>query len=69
MPTTNEKSVNSGFVRADELYTLSEVQMRLKLGDAAMRRARRAGLRVRKIGRRGFVLGKDLLAYVESVTS
>jgi hypothetical protein len=58
-----------GLVSADCLYTLAEVQERLKLGQAAMRQARRAGLRVRKIGRRRYVLGRDLLAYVDDASN
>ena len=55
-----------GLVTADSLYTLTEIQDRLKLGQHAMRQARRAGLRVRRIGRRAFVLGRDVMAFVES---
>ena len=58
-----------GLVSADCLYTLGEVQRRLKLGQAAMRTARRAGLKVRKIGSRRYVLGRDLLEYVDSTPS
>ncbi len=58
-----------GVVSADCLYTLDEIHERLKLGQAAMRQARRSGLKVRKIGRRGYVLGRDLLDYVEHATS
>jgi hypothetical protein len=54
-----------GLVTADSLYTLAEIQERLKLGQHAMRQARRAGLPVRRIGRRAFVLGRDVMAYVE----
>ena len=55
-----------GHISADSLYTLDEIKRRLGLGAHAMRQARRKGLAVRRIGRRGYVLGKDLLAYVES---
>ena len=54
-----------GLVSSDCLYTLPEIQDRLKLGQHAMRMARRAGLRVRRIGRRGYVLGRDVMQYVE----
>lgn len=57
-----------GLVTADALYTLAEIQDRLKLGQHAMRQARRAGLRVRRIGRRAYVLGRDLMAFVESAS-
>lgn len=58
-----------GLVSSDCLYTLDEIRDRLGLGQAAMRQARRAGLPVRKIGRRRYVLGRDLLAYVEAATT
>jgi hypothetical protein len=55
-----------GLVSADSLYTLAEIQERLKLGQHAMRQARRAGLRVRRIGRRAFVLGRDVMAFIDA---
>lgn len=57
-----------GQVTADAIYTLEEIQRRLGLGAHAMRAARRAGLRVRRIGRRGYVLGRDVLAFIEAST-
>ena len=55
-----------GHITADSLYTLAEIQDRLKLGQHAMRQARRAGLKVRRIGRRAFVLGRDVMAFIDS---
>ena len=55
-----------GVVAADSVYTLEEIQVRLKLGDAAMRQAKRKGLTVRSIGRRRYVLGRDLIAWLEN---
>lgn len=55
-----------GFIEADCLYTQSEVQARLKLGDAAIRSARKNGLKVGKIGSRNYILGKDLLDHFEA---
>jgi hypothetical protein len=54
-----------GRISADELYTLEEVKARLGLGVAALRTARRHGLKVRRIGRRGYLLGRDVMDYVE----
>lgn len=54
-----------GHITADSLYTLAEIQGRLKLGQHAMRQARRAGLRVRRIGRRGYVLGRDVMEFID----
>ena len=66
MPAGNAaKAERPGEVRADALYTLDEIRHRLGLGQAALRMARRAGLPVRTIGRRRFVLGKDLIQFVE----
>lgn len=56
----------SGVISADSLYTLAEIQERLRLGQHALRMARRAGLKVRRIGRRGYVLGKDVMAFIEA---
>jgi hypothetical protein len=53
-------------VRADEIVPLTELDARLGLGPSAMRMAMRQGLKVRRIGRRKFVLGRDLVAFLES---
>lgn len=54
-----------GLVVADAVYRLDEIQSRLKLGTGALRAARRAGLPVKKIGRRSFILGSDVIAFLE----
>jgi hypothetical protein len=54
-----------GAIRADVAYTLQELERRLGLGAWAMRQARRHGLKVRRVGRRGFVLGRDAIEYLE----
>jgi hypothetical protein len=51
-------------IKADSAYDLASVK-RLGLGVAALRTARRRGLVVRRIGRRSFVMGRDLLAYLD----
>jgi len=66
MSASSGKHDAPGLILADGLYTLAEVQQRLKLGQHAMRMARRAGLRVRRIGRRGYVLGRDIIAFVDA---
>ncbi len=53
----------AGEIHADGMYTLAEIRARLGLGTYALREARRHGLLVRKIGRRSYVLGKDILAF------
>jgi len=64
---TNRSGV-PGHVTADALYTLDEIQERLKLGQHALRQARRAGLKVRRIGRRAYVQGRDIISFIENVT-
>ena len=54
----------SGRISADEIWTLNAVETHLGLGAKAMRHARRNGLRVKYIGRRGYVIGADLIAYL-----
>ncbi len=54
-----------GEIRSDCVYTLDEAKARTGLGAAALRTARRQGLKVRKIGRRAYVLGRDIMAYIE----
>jgi len=54
-----------GLITADTLYTLHELKVRLGLGTHAMRSARRSGLKVRYIGRRALVLGRDVIEFVE----
>lgn len=62
MPTSASET---GSVRSDEMLPLDTVKSRLGLGKAAIRTARANGLLVRRIGRRSFVLGADLLAYTK----
>jgi hypothetical protein len=55
-----------GSIRADECYPLPDFKRRLGLNDDAMRKAKRAGLPVRRIGRRKFILGEEALAYLRT---
>jgi len=57
-----------GVIVADAVYRLDEIQNRLKLGQHALRQARRAGLRIRRIGRRGYVLGRDVMEFMDRET-
>lgn len=58
-----------GEIRADSIYTLHELGERTGLGQAALRVARRNGLPIKRIGRRAYVLGKDLIEYVDRAGS
>jgi len=53
-----------GVIKPDEFYTLDELKRRLRFRDAALRAARRQGLRVYRVHGRGFVLGQDWIDYV-----
>lgn len=46
-------------IRSDSIYPLSEFKRRAGLETAALRRARREGLIVRRCGRRHYVNGAD----------
>lgn len=53
-----------GVIRTDESYTLSELRRRLGLNDEALRQARRRGLKARKVGRRKYYLGSEVIAFL-----
>jgi len=54
-----------GVIRADELYTLEELQQRLQAGEWALRMARRGGLRMLKLGKRKYVKGSEVIRFLE----
>jgi len=54
-----------GVIEPRVLYELSEAERRTGWGKSGFRQARRNGLQVRYVGRRAFVLGSDLIAYVQ----
>ena len=55
----------AGSISEKDAYTLHELKQRLGLSMWSMWRARRHGLKVRKIGRLEFVLGRDFITYLE----
>jgi hypothetical protein len=61
----SESPSKPGVIEAAAAYTLEEIQARLQLGKAAWRSARREGLPVRRVGRRGYVVGADLIAWLQ----
>lgn len=68
MEPLNPPTINPpGEIRSDAGYTLPEFKRRWLLNDDAIRKAKRKGLKLRTIGRRKFVLGKDALAFLESL--
>ena len=63
------KPISTGRISADQVLTLEAVQQELGLGRHALREARRKGLKVRRIGRRGYVLGADLIAFIRDTAA
>lgn len=64
--TTATQTTSVGTILADELYTIDELKRRLGWGDHAWRTARREGLPVRRIGKRGYVSGRAVIEWIES---
>ena len=56
----------AGSVDLDTLYRLDEAKARMGWRDAAFRAAVRAGLKTHRSGKRLYVLGSDLIAFVTS---
>jgi hypothetical protein len=53
-----------GAIVPDAIYRLDEVKARMGWRDAAFRAAVRAGLKTHRSGKRLYVLGADLIAFV-----
>jgi hypothetical protein len=60
------KLTGPGSIRADEFYRLDDFKVRTGLNDDAMRKARRKGLKARKIGRRKFIIGAEAIEFLRS---
>ena len=63
---TRAQPTYPGVVSVHELYTLDEVRRRLRWTESAMRAARRRGLRMLSSGKRKYVLGSDIVRFLES---
>ena len=59
-----EPRVVVGAIVTDAIYRLDEVKCRMGWRDAAFRAAVRAGLKTHRSGKRIYVLGSDLIAFV-----
>ncbi len=53
-----------GAIVRDAMYSLPEIKSRLGISDSGLREARRKGLPVHRLGKRGFVSGSDLIDFV-----
>jgi hypothetical protein len=60
------KTTAPGVIEASACYTLQEFSQRMRLGDWALRRCRRAGLRVHRVGNVAYVTGRAWLDFLES---
>lgn len=63
MPTTTGEK--PGLITADSLYTMEELAARLRVGRKALMVARRKGLKVKRLGTRGYVLGRDVIEWFD----
>lgn len=54
-----------GVIAADSLYRADELKARMGWRNAAFRAACRRGLRTHRVGKRVFVAGADVLAFVQ----
>jgi hypothetical protein len=64
-PTTERQSSGvPGAIVPDAIYRLDEVKARMGWRDAAFRAAVRGGLNVYRSGKRLYVLGSDIVAFV-----
>jgi hypothetical protein len=53
-----------GVLHREAIYRLDELKERMGWRDAAYRAARRKGLKVYRVGKRTYVSGEDLFAYI-----
>ena len=60
-----KQASGTGVVSVHEIYTLGELKSRLGLGDWALRKAKREGLKTARIGSRVFVTGESVLEYLK----
>jgi hypothetical protein len=69
MPLQGDSSSRDtlGVILSDATYPLREFQRISGLGDSALRAARRKGLVVTRVGRCGFVTGRDFYGYLQAL--
>jgi hypothetical protein len=63
-PTVGHPQHAPGAIVPDAIYRLDELKARMGWRDAAFRAAVRAGLTIYRSGKRTYVLGADLVAFV-----
>ena len=60
-----ERRCNAGVIRPDEVYTLEECAVRLEQGSRTIREAFNQGLDSMFFGKRKYVLGADLIRFLQ----
>ena len=63
-PTERLPQLVPGAILSDALYRLDEAAARMGWGGHALRAARRRGLKIHRCGKRGYIAGRDLIAFV-----
>ena len=63
-PSDRTQPTVPGAILSDALYRLDEAAARLGWGGHALRAARRRGLKIHRCGKRGYVAGAELLAFI-----
>lgn len=63
-PSESSSPVIAGAIFQDALYRADELKARMGWKDAAFRAACRKGLKVYRVGKRAFVVGSDIIAFV-----
>ena len=67
-PTVGHPQNAPGAIVPEAIYRLDELKARMGWRDAAFRAAVRAGLKIYRSGKRTYVLGTDLIAFVTRAT-
>ncbi len=64
-PEPPARQRSPGEVHPEVLYRVDEIKARMGWREASLRAARRRGLVVRRDGKRTYVLGEDVIAYIK----
>lgn len=63
-PSSGPPQVVPGAIVSDAIYRADEAKARMGWRDAAFRAACRNGLRVHRVGKRAYIAGSDLAAFI-----
>ncbi len=63
-PSSGPPQFVPGAIVSDAIYRADEAKARMGWRDAAFRAACRSGLRVHRVGKRAYVAGADLAAFI-----